>query len=485
MANDLYRQRTFGALMRPPSIQGAARWLLLLLLFLLVGVAWGREKLPGVADAFPLLYTNAATLLFWVVWFMGIVLLAPLLGRAWCSVCPLGLVSEKVGRLGLNIPWPGNVWRRLAVLSVFAAGLSAVLVYDAHKSPHLTALTVGGAALLALGSGFVWRRAAFCAFLCPVGTVLSLYGRYSPLKIAPLDPERCKGCASRGCTARSSSWKRWDLGSLVIHKKTYAGGCPVALDPPTMDASDCLGCLYCVRNCDKDNLAVFYGRRTSYAPLKGAGLLLLAPLAGLVLLVLVRTWPDARDALAPGVFPAQWVWAAWFGLALPVAAVFTGAFFHRLGEKAGPTEAGEPTGVTPGRAAAKEELGFLWAAGRIAAPFVGLALGGHMAIALVKLNAKAAYAPYLFYDPTGATTYLAVYVTKALALPPMVLAMPVVRGMAWFVMALGIGFGAWDAARLWRAPLGKGARVASAILFVALAALYSALLVHWLWGGGR
>lgn len=485
MAIDLYRSGIGDRLLRPTGAQGAARWSLLLLLLLLVAAAWGRGTLPGVEDRFPLLYTNAATLLFWVVWFMGIVLLAPLTGRAWCGVCPLGLLSEKAGAIGLNLQWPGKTARALGVLSVFLAGIGAVLLFDAHKSPQLTALTVGGATLLALLSGLLWRRSAFCGFLCPVGTVLSLYGRFSPLKVAPKDGSKCAACSDRSCMKRESSWKRWDLGSLVIHKKKWRGGCPVALDPPTMDASECLVCLYCVRNCSKDNLALLYGSRTSREPLKTTALVLLAPLAGLVLLVLVRTWPDARDTLAPGAFPAQWLWGLWFGLAIPLFAIFTGAFLHRLGEKAAPSDAPEPVGEVPGRAPKAEAKGFLWAAARIAAPFAGPVLGGHMGVALVKLNAKAAYAPYLFYDPTGVTTYMAIYVTKALALPPMVLAMPWVRGLSWALMAVGISLGVWDAARLWRSPLGAAARWFAWLALTGLSALYASLLVHWLWGGGR
>ncbi|MDF1555297.1 MAG: hypothetical protein P1P84_19660 [Deferrisomatales bacterium] len=48
--------------------------------------------------------------------------------------------------------------------------------------------------------------------------------------------------------------------------------------------------------------------------------------------------------------------------------------------------------------------------------FVGPLLGAHAALALVKMNAKLAYVGYLFYDPFGASTYLAIRVAKTL--PP-------------------------------------------------------------------
>ena len=483
MAADLAKNRFVGRLIMNPLWQALLRWGFMAALIGLIFTAVGLEKLPGVADPYPLLYTNAATLLFWVLWFMGIVLLSPLLGRAWCSVCPLGFMSDRIGRIGLNLPWPAKWARNLGPLAVFGAGVAAALLLDAHKSPNLTAFTVGLAALLAVASALLWRRAAFCGFFCPVGTVLSLYGRFSPIKVGMRVEGACQKCAEHGCVARTSTWRRWDFGTLVIHKKVYTSGCPVALDPPTMDASECLLCMECVRRCPSSNLGVHFGRRTSMKPLHGAPLFLLAPLAGLVILVLIRTWPELRDALAPGVYPPVWVWAAWFGLLIPALFLFAPALLELLGVNLSSVPSEEPEGADPGRPAKVKKQGFAWAAARYAAPFAGPVLGAHMAVALVKLNAKAAYVPYLFYDPFGATTYMAIHVTGALGLPPMLLAMCVLRIAAPALLALGIFLGMWDAARLWKKPLGAVPRAGAWLCFGALSTLYGATLVHWLLAG--
>lgn len=453
-------------------------------LLLLVAAAWGREALPGIPDRHPLIYTNAATLLFWVVWFMGLVLLAPLAGRAWCGICPLGFISERLGRVGLNLGWPGQAARNLSVAAVFLAGVGAALFFDAHKSPHLTALTVGGAALLAVISGLVWKRAAFCGFLCPVGTVLSVYSRYSPIRVSPVDESRCAGCRERGCTKRNPSWVRHDAGSLVLFRKKYSSGCPVALDPPSMDAAECLVCLECVRNCSHGNMGVFVGKRTSAGPLTRAGTFLFPVLAGLVVLVLIRTWPELRDRLAPGAFPPQWVWASWFGLVLPLILILGGTLLEKtLSSAAGRTEDPPGPGENP-RAGKKEARPGFWASAAVfAAPFAGPVLGAHMAVALVKLNAKIAYLPYLFYDPTGVTTYMAIHVSKTLPLPPMALAMAVVKVLAPALMAAGAAFGARDAALLWKRPLSPWSRLYAWAGFALLTALYSSTLVHWLYAG--
>ena len=54
----------------------------------------------------PLMYTNLGNLAFWVLWLMGIVVLVPLVGRAWCSVCPVGAMNEFTSRFGLKKIFP-------------------------------------------------------------------------------------------------------------------------------------------------------------------------------------------------------------------------------------------------------------------------------------------------------------------------------------------------------------------------------------------
>ncbi len=519
MAKDLYRDSALGALLRNPLPQRVVQWFFLLALAALIYSAWGQERLPGIDDPFPLIYTHATTLLFWVVWFMGIVLAAPLAGRLWCGVCPLGYLSDRLGRIGLNVKWPGGAFKYLPVLAVFAIGVGAALFFDAHKSPHMTAVLVGASTLVAAVTGLIWKRSIFCGRLCPVGLVLSLYSRHAPLKVGVHDEERCQSCTKRDCASRKGQWRRWDSGTLVLHKKTFSSGCPVALDPPTMDNNQCLLCLECVRNCPHANLGLFAGRapHATLHPLTSSAALLLPLLAGLVALALVRTWPALRDAVAPGTYPEVWVWALWFGAVLPLAILLPAPLAAWLGERTSGKSVGWPppeNELNPGpplptagtEAGAGTEGGafrrsaFSRFAGRIFAPFAGLVLGGHAALALVKLNAKAAYLPYLFYDPLGASTYQAIHIAETLKLPDLVIPLAVVKYLAFALLAFGTFLGLKETGWAWFGKntgrntckttekesadkLGTIALMLALLGFAALLALYGATLYHWLFAG--
>jgi polyferredoxin len=487
MAVNLYRTHLFGALLRSPLPQRLLQCAFLAALGGLLWTAWGRSVLPGVADAYPLLYTNAATLLFWVVWFMGLVLAVPFAGRAWCGVCPVGFLSDRIGRVGLNLPWPRGFLSWAGILVVFLAGLGGVLFWNVHKSPHATAVFVGLAVLAATAASLVWKRAAFCRLFCPVGLVLSLYSRHGPLRVAPADAALCGSCRERGCTNRKPVWKRWDLGTLVIQKKIFRSGCPVALDPPTMDPAACLLCMECVRGCPRGNLGLFYGGKGSTRPLTAASATLLVLLGGLVSLALVRTWPALREGLVPGAVSSPWGTALWLGLALPAALFLAGPAAAWAGGKIGgrPLPAGPaPDAAAPGPPPTEDRAPSFGALARRAlAPFVGPVLGAHAALALVKLNAKAGYLPYLRYDLEGASTYLAIHVAKTLPAPAMILPLGIVRWAALTCLALGLAAGLREAGRSWRGTLRPGAFATAAAGFALFAAFTGALVYHWLFAG--
>jgi ferredoxin len=485
MPIDLYRTRLFGALLRRPYVQVGLQLLLLAGYVGLVLLGWGVDAIPGVPEAHPRIYTHASTLLFWVVWFMGLVFLAPVAGRAWCGVCPLGAAVDFVGRRGLGLSWPHWLSSGVGMIALFAAGVGAVVWGEIHKSPAGTAAFVAAVGALGLLSALVWRRSAFCKGLCPVGSALHLYSRHAPLEVRPLDPAGCRSCADRSCTRRQGGWRRWDVGSLVLQRRSYAAGCPVALYPPAMDMGACLLCLRCVRSCSHGNLGLYAGRRPAAGPLDRPRALLLVLLLGLVLLALLRTWPAVRDGITPGAFPAAWSAALWIGLALPSALLLGPAVLQTLSSWLRGRDAPEPKpGAAPGPVGARAPTGGFWNAALVYLPaFVGPVLGAHAAVALVKINAKAAYLPYLGYDPNGAGTYLAIHVAKSLALPDLLVPLSVLRWAALLCLGLGVLGGLREAIRRW--PRGRLATVLYALSLATVGGLYGAALVHWLFPWGR
>lgn len=162
--------------------------------------------------------------------FIGICLMSAVVAKSFCShVCPIGLLSELLGRLGLRIvgqtltpptwldlPLRGlkflllgffvwAVWFTMdrQAVEAFLGGPYARIV-DAKMwlffaSPSRRTVAVLG--VLVVSSLFV--RDLWCRYLCPYGALLGLLGRMAPFKVTR-ETELCTGCEScgRACPAR-------------------------------------------------------------------------------------------------------------------------------------------------------------------------------------------------------------------------------------------------------------------------------------------
>jgi polyferredoxin len=162
--------------------------------------------------------------------FLGICLMSLAVAKSFCShVCPVGLLSELLGRLGQRLTgrtltpprWLDLPLRSLkfvllgffvwAVWFAMAPGALAAFL----ESPYArvmdakmwlffadpSRLTIAVLGVLVVGSVFV--RDLWCRYLCPYGALVGLLGRVAPLKVTR-DPELCTGCANctRVCPAR-------------------------------------------------------------------------------------------------------------------------------------------------------------------------------------------------------------------------------------------------------------------------------------------
>jgi hypothetical protein len=123
---------------------------------------------------------GVAEILFWGIWWPGVILSMLLFGQFWCGVfCPDGALTEfasRHGRGGKIPPWVRwSGWPLLA--------FTVVVVYehlvDAYRVPRAILVSVGGASLLALVCGYFLGRGkrAWCRYLCPTGSMFSLLAR--------------------------------------------------------------------------------------------------------------------------------------------------------------------------------------------------------------------------------------------------------------------------------------------------------------------
>ncbi|MDX9951238.1 MAG: 4Fe-4S binding protein [Methylophilaceae bacterium] len=125
---------------------------------------------------------GVAEIVFWGIWWPGVILSMLLFGQFWCGVfCPDGTLTEFASRRGRGGKIPG--WVRWSGWPL--AAFSVVVLYehlaDAYSAPRAILLSLGGASLLALVCGYFLGRGkrVWCRYLCPVSSMFSLLARCS------------------------------------------------------------------------------------------------------------------------------------------------------------------------------------------------------------------------------------------------------------------------------------------------------------------
>ena len=256
-----------------------------------LGLTWLFLDFTGTAHAFLSWMAKVqlleAVLALNVVVVAALVLLTLVFGRIYCSViCPLGIMQDLFGWLGKRVKknrytyskaltplrWavcavflialvrgfgslaqllaPYSAFGRIAtnlLQPVYVAGNNVLASiaehYDSYAFYHSdvwmrSAISLGIAAVtLVLLAVLAWRNGrTWCNTICPVGTVLSIFAKFSWLKIR-FDEDKCKNCSlcTKNCKAS------------CIDFKTH-----------TVDATRCVVCGDCIERCKFG--ALKYGR---------------------------------------------------------------------------------------------------------------------------------------------------------------------------------------------------------------------------------
>lgn len=167
----------------------------------------------------------------------GHFLLARCAGRVYCSIlCPLGIMQDIAGL----VPFAGNAPRRdLIPLRFVICGLAAGILVSGSAAgfywldPYslagrsVSAVLLGGTlpvAVILLAA--LWKRRAFCTYICPAGTLL-------------------------GLLSRSGVW-RLEISESCVNCKKCVKACPAGcIDPAAkmLDNERCLRCMQCVSVC--------------------------------------------------------------------------------------------------------------------------------------------------------------------------------------------------------------------------------------------
>ncbi|MBI5682777.1 MAG: 4Fe-4S binding protein [Deltaproteobacteria bacterium] len=194
---------------------------------------------------------NIATVITWTIWWGGLIFTFPLIGRAWCLVCPWAAISDWVQRLafwkkkeiGLALDKKFPIWLRnmYPVIISFLIITWAEFYFSAVSNPKNTAYIAIIFLIAAVLISIIFERRSFCRYLCPIGGMIGVYSRFSFLELRARDKVVCRACNTKDC--------------INGNEKGY--GCPVFEYPEAMDTNTyCVLCTECIKTCPKDNIAL-------------------------------------------------------------------------------------------------------------------------------------------------------------------------------------------------------------------------------------
>lgn len=239
---DLIQLRLVGSILH-------SRWPQLLLRLITLG-GFLLAILTGLLGT-PVGSRNFAIVFVWIAWWALLMLLAvPLLGRGWCSLCPLPLPGEWLQQgallrpqgpgMGFGKRWPKplrNIWLQNGAFTLLALFSTVILTQPGVSSLLLLALL-----LIATGTSLIFERRAFCNYLCPVGGFIGLFSQAAPIELRVKDSKLCAKHTPKTC--------------FTGNNEGY--GCPWGVFPAgLLKNTSCGLCLECLRTCPYDNIALY------------------------------------------------------------------------------------------------------------------------------------------------------------------------------------------------------------------------------------
>ncbi len=350
-----------------------------------IGVTTDDEKFAKV-----LRNTNLANLVVWSYWWPLIIIAAILLGRAWCMVCPMELITSLAGRIGLRRSVPELI-KSSWIITIFYTLILIVGIHTLalHRIPQRMALYLLMLLSAAVVVGLVYEKRTFCSFVCPVGHLLGLYAFISPFQWRADNLSVCEACKTKDCIAKKN------------HYRIVGRSCTSNLYPATIkDNRDCLLCTQCLKACPYDNLRL--STRRPFADffrdieLRSAHVGFILLVSGFVVYEVLSEWPVSKAILK---------WApdhlvdtlritgsmAGFVSAIVMFILFPAVLFLIVAVLAK---------IVSGREGASS--------GAVVRTFALLLLptmaGAHLTKAMLKMTSRIPYWPYVFSDPKGVAT---------------------------------------------------------------------------------
>jgi polyferredoxin len=240
-AFDLLRVPAIGGFLRWRHSRTAAQIPMLAIAFLMIAHGlFGPDLAPR----------NLATTLTWVHFRGALVLLLLGAGNFFCLACPFMLVRQAARKvIHPRFHWPRKLRNKWLSIVLLVLTLFAYELFDLWSAPRWTAWLIVSyfAAILIVDSLF--KHAAFCKFVCPIGQFNFVAATVSPLEVKVREQDTCGRCETTDCIRG-----RRDPNNELV---TIQRGCELALFQPYKAGNmDCTFCLECVNACPHDNIGI-------------------------------------------------------------------------------------------------------------------------------------------------------------------------------------------------------------------------------------
>jgi polyferredoxin len=244
---------------------------------------------PDLADC--LRNTNLSNLIVWSYWWPVIIITAIFFGRLWCTVCPVEFITYWASRIGLRLQVPHILKSGWAVTIFYTlVWIGGVQTLAVNRIPHQMALYLLMLIIIAVDISLIFRKRAFCSYVCPVGHLLGLYALISPFEWRADDLTVCKSCKTKDCVAKKN------------HYRQIRRSCTSNLYPATIrDNRDCLLCTQCLKACPYKNIR--FSIRRPFADfltsinLRPAEVGFVLLLSGIVVYEILSEWPVSLTIL--------------------------------------------------------------------------------------------------------------------------------------------------------------------------------------------
>lgn len=389
-------------------------------------IGWGHFTPKGINDK---LYakTNIVNLLIWGLWWPSIIWISVLFGRIWCMVCPLELIANGTERLARRFGIRQFIlgkWLRSGALIPGIYALIQLLVagIHLHRIPAYTSLFLWGLLGTAGIIGFFFKDRAFCRGFCPVGLLLSTYGRGGMLAVRAGSGQVCNSCTGKDCIMACN------------RTRLHGRSCPSLLNPPKLHSNrDCLICCQCIKSCNPGNMQLIL--RRPFHPADTRESLASWPVTVFVMIVsgfvtgeICSEWSAAQSIFlwVPTYLVkhfgasslAGWIKGVWMIGIYPMALWFI-------------------LGILPLVYRKGASITGSWRL--MALPLAVIISAGHMSKGLAKFTSWVGFLPYALQDPLGAKTASEI-TSKIIPQPAPILSMPFVSLIGIMLIIAGTYF---------------------------------------------